>query len=410
MRTRTINLVIFLSGLFFATLISEVVLRVAGVSYPTFTKIDPEVGASLRPEAEGWWRREGETYIRINSAGFRDREHPVEKPAGHFRIAVLGDSYAEALQVPLENTFWAIMERELSACRTPGFWIPEVLNFGVSGYGTDQELLTLQRKVWRYSPDLVILAMTTGNDIRNNSPVLEGNPKKPYFLLTDGRLEQTFPYRDSIGFHLRQSLPASWFYHLWSSSRITQLLSEAILRAQAKWKSDTTRGQAAATWAGFDEAGLDSAVYKLPEDMTWREAWAVTEALIRSIRDETRAHQVPLVVATLSNSPQVHPDPDVRRAFALWLGVSDLFYPDERIKAFSEQEGVAMMTLAPRLQAYAEQHRVFLHGFPNSGLGRGHWNEVGHRVAGQLLAERVCEEVLDDGASPKLADEASPDA
>ena len=43
----------------------------------------------------------------------------------------------------------------------------EALNFGVSGYGTARELLTLKDDVWRYAPDLVRLAFYTGNDVRN---------------------------------------------------------------------------------------------------------------------------------------------------------------------------------------------------------------------------------------------------
>ena len=37
------------------------------------------------------------------------------------------------------------------------------------------------------------------------------------------------------------------------------------------------------------------------------------------------------MVVTLSNSPQVHPDPMVRRAFEKRLKVPNLFYPDVRI-------------------------------------------------------------------------------
>jgi hypothetical protein len=45
--------------------------------------------------------------------------------------------------------------------------------------------------------------------------------------------------------------------------------------------------------------------------------------------------------------------------------------------------------LAPELQQYAEQHQAFLHGF-GSDLGNGHWNSDGHRVAGELLAQKLC--------------------
>src|ERR1041385_914188 len=63
---------------------------------------------------------------------------------------VLGDSYAAAFQVPMENAFWAIAEREVAECPHRPI---EVLNFGLSGYGTAQQLLTLRHRGWEYPPD-----------------------------------------------------------------------------------------------------------------------------------------------------------------------------------------------------------------------------------------------------------------
>ena len=44
--------------------------------------------------------------IRINSDGLRDIEHQLEKPVNTLRIAILGDSFAEARSINLEDTFW----------------------------------------------------------------------------------------------------------------------------------------------------------------------------------------------------------------------------------------------------------------------------------------------------------------
>ena len=76
------------------------------------------------------------------------------------------------------------------------------------------------------------------------------------------------------------------------------------------------------------------------------------------------------------------------------LGIDDLFYPDNRIKSLCLREHIPVITLAPELQAYAEKSGSFLHGF-GSDLGNGHWNAVGHRVAGELIAEKLKDGVLD---------------
>ena len=64
-----------------------------------------------------------------------------------------------------------------------------MINFGVSGYGTAQELLTLRHYVWDYSPDIVLMAFLPGNDVRNNSKELEPEKLRPFFRLRDGELE-----------------------------------------------------------------------------------------------------------------------------------------------------------------------------------------------------------------------------
>ena len=113
-RNALINVVLILSSLVVAFVLAEIVLRVLGYSNPVLWTYDDTVGSRLYGGAEGWFRAEGEAYIKINSAGLRDREHSVAKPPNTVRIAVLGDSMTEALQVPSGKPFWAILERELN--------------------------------------------------------------------------------------------------------------------------------------------------------------------------------------------------------------------------------------------------------------------------------------------------------
>src|SRR6266487_1909597 len=175
-----------LGSLVFALALGELFLRLIDFSYQNFYLPDDYTGTSLRPGVEGWSRSDGEAYIRINIDRLRDREHSKAKPLGTVRIAVLGYSFAEAAQVPLEATFWAHLERELTASHAFGQRRVEVLNFGVSGYGTAQELLTLRHRAWSYSPDIVLLAFFPGNDVRNNSKVLEPEKLRPFFVIRDG--------------------------------------------------------------------------------------------------------------------------------------------------------------------------------------------------------------------------------
>ncbi len=387
---------LLLFGLLVGWAFSEVGLRLAGVSYPSFSRYDPDTGTALRPQAEGWWTREGRTYVQINRAGLRDRDHTLTKPPRTVRIAILGDSYAEALQVPLERTFWAVMGRDLSACSAWAGHNVEVLNFGVSGYGTAQELLTLRTRVWDYHPDLVLLAVTTGNDIRNNSQVLEGNNWIPYFVLQGEDLKADLSFREHPGFQTRLTPLAELGYRIMNASRVMQVINEGrrLAKARSTAGASSPIPMDSAAGALLSEAGLDGSVYAPPTTEDWTNAWAVTEALIGRMQQEVASRDARFLVATLSNSAQVHPDATVRHRVAEQLGVPDLLYPDHRIRALGSRTSIPVLTLAPLLQQYAEERQVFLHGFANSGMGIGHWNEQGHAVAGRLIAQRVCEDAI----------------
>src|SRR5215213_11435548 len=115
-RNRIKKLALALFGLLIGCLMTETALRIIGYSYPYFYNPDSNRGYSPRPNQEGWFWVENKNYVTINSEGLRDREHSKTKPADTVRIAVLGDSFAEAREVPMEQTFWSVMEQKLGQC------------------------------------------------------------------------------------------------------------------------------------------------------------------------------------------------------------------------------------------------------------------------------------------------------
>jgi hypothetical protein len=394
--SRTAKLALAAAAAALALLVGEAALRIAGISYPNFYRPDPDRGWALRPGAEGWWRKEGLAWVQISSAGLRDVEHATAKPAGRLRIAVLGDSCAEALQVPVERTFWKLLERRLAACPAAAGRTVEALDFGVAGYGTAQELVTLRTQVWRFQPDLVLLAFYPGNDVRNNARTLEQDPLRPYFTLgAGGRLALDDSFRTAAGYRLRQTTAARLAYGAYDHLRLLQLAKQGksvvdgwIGAAKARSKEE---GEA------LQELGLDNAVYSPPRDQDWRDAWRVTEAMVAAMRDDAAAHRVPFALVTLTTGIQVHPDPAVRAVFMGKLGVADLFYPGRRLAAFGSAAGIPVLDLAPPLQDLAVRNHVFLHGFSNTTPGEGHWNESGHAAAAALIGDWLCKEVLPPG-------------
>jgi|ERR1043166_3230602 hypothetical protein len=402
------KLLLVLAGFAIGAVVAEIALRIIGYQYPEFYQRDEIRGVSLLPGAEGWYRKEGEAYVRINSDGLHDQEHALAKPDGTFRMAIVGDSYCEALSVSREEAFWTVMARKLEECGAFAGRKVEVINFGVSGYGTAQELLTLREQVWKYSPDIVLLAVTTNNDITDNSRALKRTDDVPYFVFNGSQLSLDDSFKNSRGFLVGKSFIGRTGTWLRAHSRLIQAIIQGhhgFKILLASWRAKKSQPPEPAPpvtpgdrgniqeksdlFARTEELGADNLVYLEPNNPVWNDAWRVTEALIVQMRDEVARRGAKFVVVTLSNGPQVLPDTQLRAAFEKRLGVNDLFYPDNRIRALGVREGIPVITLAPELQRFAQQNQVFLHGF-GKNIGNGHWNATGNRVAGELIAKEMC--------------------
>ena len=104
--------------------------------------------------------------------------------------------------------------------------------------------------------------------------------------------------------------------------------------------------------------------------------------------EEARQEGARLLIVTLSNAVQVHPDQQLRENTRNLLQVEDFLRPERTFQEIGERSGIEVLNLAPPMLQYAEQEQVHLHGFGNR-LGLGHWNEEGHRVAGGILARWI---------------------
>jgi hypothetical protein len=148
----------------------ELAGRIFLLSRPSYEVIflepDRSVGWKIAPSFSftwtgvGWYAADFSVRVNTNSLGFRDLERSEERQPGVIRIAVLGDSFVEALQVDRDQTAAALLESSLNATMSPDDPARarfEVLNFGVSNYGMGQFLLVWEAYVRRFAPDWVVV-------------------------------------------------------------------------------------------------------------------------------------------------------------------------------------------------------------------------------------------------------------
>lgn len=401
------SLALTLIAVLIAMLLGEASLRLLGQSYywAVARQPDPQLGWRPAPAISAWQRFEGEALVETNALGFRDVEHALSKAPGTLRIVVLGDSFTEAVQVPLEQTWWRVMQSSLhnGVCAVsapdgrPVQARVEVLNLAVSGYSTAQALLAWRNIGFRFEPDAVVLAFFLGNDLIENAKALDHEPLRPYLTLDGPRLVLDDGFLSSPEYRFKTSLFGRIIDGLVVHARIAQTVVQAwhAIRINAHAHREVPAGR---RWL---EPGVDDALYREPDTEDWRRAWSVTEALLGAFAAEVREAGAQPLLFVAGTGAQVHPNPKVPATFAARLGVPDLGYPVRRLLQAASEQDLPAINMPVVMATEAERRGTPLHGFDNSIVGFGHWNADGHRVAGQAAADALCQTIaLHQGRQP----------
>jgi hypothetical protein len=169
---------------------------------PGFYVSDAVLGQRLAPNYDGWFAGQP---VRINALGFRDdRDYAIEKPAGTFRILVLGDSVTFGHGTRSDTTYPYLLEQRLREWKPDTEW--QVWNLGVPGYATSQELAYLERVGARYEPDLVIVGFYQ-NDLTGNEEAHSPSMLRRLASHTQGSMQRRLY---SYEFYKRAILTIQW--------------------------------------------------------------------------------------------------------------------------------------------------------------------------------------------------------
>ncbi|MFZ0417780.1 MAG: SGNH/GDSL hydrolase family protein [Candidatus Sulfotelmatobacter sp.] len=354
-------------------LLGEVALRILPLgkfrSAP-FRQYDSELGVSLVPNmkvthSRGCFTGEVET----NRWGFRDRDRILKKPPGEFRIALVGDSVVEGVHVNPDQVMNIQMEKLL---QQQGYHNVEVMNFGIEGIGTTQELIMYKDRIRQFHPDLVLLTVSD-NDVMNNSSTLQ--PKSygihtwycPYYNLdANGQLVfqpvQRRPLNGLVTFLERHSYLAYYIERVWYRADLPLY----------KWHGMPVY------FGSYSDDPLD------PE---WHQAWTVTEKVMARMRDTVEADGARFVAVPWSNFSDI--DPDWRQRLTKQFGpLPKELVPgqlDQRLQALADRQNITMASLTPYMQAYRDQHQL---QWPYFSLTCDpHFSALGHQVAAGAMID-----------------------
>jgi lysophospholipase L1-like esterase len=278
-----------------------------------------------------------------NAHAYRGPLVDYAKPAGTYRVLLLGDSYLEGYTVPLEDRVAEVAQRMLASGRRPGV---EIIALGTGGYSTDQELLWLESEGARYAPDLVVVLFCV-NDVWYNNLATYPRGAKPVFQLAGDSLVLTgVPVPRSLATVAPQPHRSvkAW---LVGHSHLVRLVQRALHRSPLL---QAQTGQVADEFLPFEDppsAAADSSI-------------RMTAQLLARMNREAGARGAKLVVMLI-------PEPRLPLATARFAQIC---------------KGAKVECVDPTARFSAATEKLV---FPEDG----HWNANGHRLAASVLAEIV---------------------
>jgi hypothetical protein len=383
----------------------------------------------------GWWHiphsggvfhsdfNEFEAEVRINARGLRDREIGYDNPAGAIRVLSLADSFGEALQVELEDTYHKQLETLMANSLD---WSVEVLNAGVGGWGTDQEAIFYVAEGFRYDPDLVLLAFFIRNDAVNSYGPLEiirngGIQQKQFFTLSPAgelippRLEpesgeqtevQDSQWADGPGRALNQPPDAN--SDLSNPEAPLLFLSDGLWRMSALYRflapylrdvptvvqylgPSGILGGEGVIRANHPTTPIPFLVYQTSAEERFEAAWALSEAIIARLQIEVESRGAKLAVVIVGAPEQVYPV-EWERILAANPAMQtlswDLDAPNRRLVDFLTTEDIAYLDLLPIFRQAASQPDMPSLHFRHDQ----HWTVAGHRLAAEAIHDFLMSE------------------
>ena len=275
-------------GIGIAILMGEIGLRLlqparlssSGRERDFFCRFDPELGWAPLPNITALHKkRDLSGLVHQNKYGLRGADDmQLNKTTGKRRVLVLGDSYAWG---------YGMNQTELFSAPEVHGTNDEILNFGVSGYGTDQEYLFYQREGTNFVVDEVVVAFNPYNNVAHNLASNQYGYLKPYFTLKN---QQLILHTE----HIRKSTLRSMFSSLNHHSRVWNLLRE--VRRVLGNSLERRRGIAEAREAEYR-----------PEDVSERDRAGVdlTVEILKKLKDAASAQKADFCVIFIPYKPHI---------------------------------------------------------------------------------------------------------
>jgi hypothetical protein len=333
--------------------VAELALRLTGDA-PLYMA-HPVLGGTLRPSIRSRYKRaDVDQEILTNAHGLHDEEYPLEKPAGTKRVLVIGDSYVEALQVGIPDTFSKQLQQRLTRV--------QVVNAGRSGRGVLENYLYLRHAGWSFAPDVVVLAFVM-NDVDD-----DWSRRSLIEMDAQGR---------PVRFREQGLSPLPlWFkailHRSWAVYRLIETASLAW-HALRRGAAGAAAGAAAPAPAQVPD---QFRILRADYDADTKSAWAFTSKILETMNAECRARKVPLVLMVVPMETAF--DERATATTRTWnITRQTAEKPHAILAELCSTHGIPLLDLLPGFRASPVRP---LH------VEEGHWNVAGNKLAAELAS------------------------
>lgn len=334
-------------------------------------QVDPEIGwvqkgniSSKHDYGEFGWT----ISFRTNPDGLLPSTTVRPKDPGIFRILILGDSTVVGRAVPEENRIHVRLQARLRERGRPA----EVINAGVQGYSTDQELLWMKRLLPLYKPDLILLSVCQNDFDANRSKKAMGI-SKPLFHVKDGKIVTLEP-PDLEGLRIRMEDPFR-FSRLIQRSALYSFFRPQIFLLRERFglvdNEDILLGGPSRFYGDAEFAGTTD--------------FDTCEGILKEMKKTAEEHGARFAFFSHPHLEEVW-DPHIamiEKRFRLKEGQYDRYRLERKLKEIAERKGLEFCPVVD-----------FFRKNKNSGpfhlLPRDpHCNPEGYRIMADLLADFI---------------------
>lgn len=333
----------------------------------------------LRPNLDLRTKLQGrEITIGTNSAGMRWREVAAGVHAKTTRIAFVGDSFTFGCWADsVEESFVGVFE---SVLRPLGI---EALNFGVGGYGLGDIELLIREELLRYHPDYIVLAFFNGNDIRDTFLGIDKYEVSRGFAEFDKE-----NLLEKVG-HAPGESQSPGKQEKTMLSRLGGVLKNysALYRFLAPNQKEGDLGEFRVSPSFMDYSYWSNNPYP-PLALKAKD---YTLGILARINEVSVKNGIKLAIVAVPFKEQVLSSEEQGAGY-------DIRDPQRSIGNFARNHSIPYLDLLPllRKETKVEKGALYIPGDP-------HFNNTGHRVAGELMAAWF-RTLLDSGVESSALD------